>query len=89
MSLLWFVALASLTAALLAWRVARAAARRTEQLSQMYWELKYQQGELRMQLQRAAGPDVSAAPGDAAAGARSVGAPRNPDAIIPLSSLKR
>ena len=79
MSLLWFVALASLVVALLAWRQARAAARRAEQLSQMYWELKYQHGELRVQLQRGAS-------GESAAKA----APANaPDGYIPLSSLKR
>ena len=80
MSLLWFVALASLAVALLAWQKARAAVRRTEQLSQMYWELKYQHGELRAQVQRGGLADT-AAPQPPAANA--------PDGYIPLSSLKR
>ena len=57
MSLLWVIALASLVAAILAWRKARAAGQRAEQLSHLYWELKYQHGELRGQVQRMAGPD--------------------------------
>jgi hypothetical protein len=79
MSLLWFVAFASLAVALLAWRQARAAARRAEQLSQMYWELKYQQGELRVQLQRGGSGDTVAKAAPA----------HDPDGFIPLSSLKR
>ena len=89
MTILWFVAVAALVAALFAWRQARKSARRLEQLSQMYWELKYQHGELRVQLQRltsadgqAGAPRPAAAPGDAAAA-------RPTDGFIPLSSLKR
>ena len=80
MTLLWFIAGASLVAALAAWSQARRNAKRLEQLSQMYWELKYQQGELRVQLQRVAGvpPPDQPAP---AAPAR--------DSFIPLTSLKR
>lgn len=90
MSLLWFVTLVSLGAALLAWRQARAAARRAQQLSQMYWELKYQHGELRVQLQRLA----SAGSAGGAPQAADAPAPPSPgqDAgggFIPLSSLKR
>lgn len=73
------VALAvALILAIAAWLQARAAVRRQEQLTQMYWELKYQQGELRQRLQRGGtpAPDEPAAP--AATGT-----------IIPLSSLKR
>jgi hypothetical protein len=80
MTLLWFVTGASLVLALVAWLRARRTARRLEQLSQMYWELKYQHGELRMQLQRLAGPPP---PADAAA------APGRADNFIPINSLKR
>lgn len=76
----WLIAGASLLVALLAWRRARQAARRLEQLSQMYWELKYQHGELRVRVERLAG---GAAPG----GAHAISRP--PDAVIPLSSLRR
>jgi hypothetical protein len=77
---LWLVAAAALTAlvvALVAVREARAARRRQEQLTQMYWELKYQQGELRQRLPQ--GPrDVAEEP------------PTRPTGtVIPLSSLKR
>lgn len=80
MTLLWFVAGASLIAALLALWQARRAAAKLEQLSQLYWELKYQYGEQRVQLQRLAGeaPPPPAAP------------PRTPtEAFVPLSNLKR
>lgn len=80
MTLLWSITAASLVVALVAWRQARRTAKRLEQLSQMYWELKYQHGELRVQLQRATGelPAPAEAP---AAQAR--------DSFIPLASLKR
>ena len=83
MTLLWAAATASLVAALLAWRNTRTTARRLEQLSQMHWELKYQQGELRHQVQRltAGGNDQDGAGGAAEASRH--------DGFVPLSSLKR
>jgi hypothetical protein len=82
MSLQWFVAVASLLAAFLAWRKARSTAKRLEQLSQMYWELKYQHGELRGHVQRLTSAE---APGGIAAEPPA----RPADGFIPLSSLKR
>lgn len=81
MTVLWLVTGASLLIALLAWSRARRTARRLEQLSQMYWELKYQHGELRVQVQRLTGePPPSPTPAP----------PGEPgEAFIPLSSLKR
>jgi hypothetical protein len=81
MNMLWIVTGASLLVALLAWNRARRTARRLEQLSQMYWELKYQHGELRVQVQRLTGegPRVSSAPPS----------PPPTDSFIPLTSLKR
>ena len=79
MIFLWLVAGAALVAALVGWRQARATARRLQQLTQMYWELKYQHGELRQELERLA----------------AGGAPPEPpmsrptEQVIPLSSLKR
>jgi hypothetical protein len=72
----------SLLVALVAWRQARRTARRLEQLTQMYWELKYQHGELRVQLQadRASAPSSEQTPAQVA----SPGA-----AFIPLTALKR
>ena len=82
MTFQWFVTAAALAAALLAWRQARKAARRLEQLSQMYWELKYQHGELRVQVERltGGGPKAPAAPETAAPPGES---------FVPLASLKR
>lgn len=83
MTVLWLLTGASLVVAFVAWRQARTTARRLEQLSQMYWELKYQHGELRMQLQRLTGtgtPPSSPAPAP----------PGQPgDSFVPLASLKR
>jgi hypothetical protein len=89
MFLLWVLAAASTVLAVLAWRKARAAARRAEQLSQMYWELKYQHGELRAWLQRqtSSGDDGNETAGSSRAGGAG-GAPQA-DGFIPLSSLKR
>jgi hypothetical protein len=81
MSFLWIVTVASLLAAVVAVVQGRRTARRLEQLSQMYWELKYQHGELRVQLQRLTGESPPATPPPAAS--------RPPDGFIPLTSLKR
>lgn len=81
MFLLWFMTGASLVFAVLAWRHARRSAKQLERLTQMYWELKYQHGELRAQLQ------------NGGAATTSPEAPRQPAAadssFIPLASLKR
>ena len=52
---LWFVTGAMAIAMLVGWRWVRATSKRLDQLTQMYWELKYQNGELRQQLLRATG----------------------------------
>jgi hypothetical protein len=81
LTLLWLITGAALVVALVAWSRARRTAKRLEQLSQMYWELKYQHGELRVQLQRATGelpPPGATAPAASAS-----------DSFIPLASLKR
>ena len=88
MILPWVVAAAAVAAAVLAWVQARRTARRLDQLVQMYWELKYQQGELRTQLRQLTGethqPAVSGVERPAQTSARSAG-----DAFIPLTSLRR
>jgi hypothetical protein len=84
MILPWAVAAAALAVALAAWALARRNARRVAQLSQMYWELKYQHGELRAQVQHLTG--------DTPAPAQPHHHPDPPvqaDAFIPLASLKR
>ena len=80
MTVQWFITGASLLAALVAWFQARRAAKRVDQLSKMYWELKYQHGELRVQIDRLAGKTVPG-PSPRAAGDNA--------AFVPLASLKR
>ena len=81
MTIEWAVSAVSLLIAVLAWTKARRTARRLEQLSQMYWELKYQHGELRVQVQRLTG-ETTQTP-----------IPPTPsppvEAFVPLTSLKR
>jgi hypothetical protein len=82
MTLLWFCSGASLVIAILALAQARRASRRLEQLLQNYWELKFQNGELRVQLQQLAGTaPPSSPPSQPAAAGR--------DSFVPLASLKR
>jgi hypothetical protein len=82
MTLLWFVTGASLLVALVAFNQARRTAKRLEELSQNYWELKYLNGELRVKLQQLTGesaPQQSTTPTAA----------QGRDSFVPLSSLKR
>ena len=83
---LWVVAGVALAVAVAAWLKARRATRRLGQLSEMYWELKYQHGELRNAVmgnsaQQTTNDDVPTAPSRAPAGP--------PDSFIPLKSLRR
>lgn len=88
----WLVAAAALFVALAAWRQARRTAARLDHLSQLYWELKYRQGEIRLQAGRAAGAPAAPPdpPGDdsVAAGGATPPAPAV-QAFVPLVSLKR
>jgi hypothetical protein len=81
MILMWVVAAAALVAAVLAWWRARRTAQRLDQLLQMYWELKYQHGELRRELQQLTGQPHQQPPESAR--------PAPTDAFVPLASLKR
>ena len=80
----WFIAGASLVVALVAWSQARRTAKRLAQLSETYWELKYQHGELRVRVQRLEGepPSSPSQPPQAAAGQPG-------ESFVPLTSLKR
>ena len=80
MTLLWIVTSASLAVALIAIGQARRTAKRLEQLTQNYWELKYQNGELRVQLQQLTGESSPQPPTTTAQGR---------DSFVPLASLKR
>jgi hypothetical protein len=86
---LWVVTGAALAVAVVAWLTARRATKRLSQLSEMYWELKYQHGELRNAVlgnaaQRMPGADTPAANNPAAAPPA-----RPPDGFVPLKSLRR
>ena len=81
MILPWAVAAAALAVAVASWVLARRNARRLTQLSQMYWELKYQHGELRALVQQVTGETSAPAP--------VPGPPPPADSFIPLASLKR
>ena len=76
----WFAIGLTLGIARLAWMRARGLARRLEQLTQQYWELRYQQGQLRADVKRLDPESEPPAPPPAEA---------PPQTFIPLSSLKR
>jgi hypothetical protein len=77
----WLVTGVALFMALGALALARRLGRRLERLTQNYWELRYQHGELRARVRRLdpeAAPENEPAPPPAPAGT-----------FIPLSALKR
>lgn len=81
------IAAASILLALLALWQARSASRRAERLSESYWELRYEIGQLRVRANRL---EESTVPTAAAAEAPSVApTPSSTTAFIPLSSLKK
>lgn len=80
LALLWLLTGAAVVTAAVALVKARRLGRRLERLTESYWELRYEHGQLRARLNRI-DPDPQAAPE----------APRQPGAtaFVPLSSLKR
>lgn len=54
MTALWVVTLAALAVATAAWVHARRTARRLAQITEMYWQLKFDHGELKSKLDPAA-----------------------------------
>jgi hypothetical protein len=80
---LWVLTTVSLLVAIVSWRAARRATKRLEEISHTYWELKYEQGELRLQIERLKG----VTPGIAAPEAPAPTAVR--EGFVSLSSLKR
>ena len=79
---LFVIASASLLAALAAWRALRQTRRRLDELSQSYWQLRYELGELRVQLQGRPAPPAADRAGQPS---RATGG----DSFVPLTSLKR
>jgi hypothetical protein len=77
----------SLVLAIVAWSKARRTARRLAQLSEMCWELKYQHGELRAQMNRLVGS--SAEPGQGRTAPTPTPSALPTEAFVPLATLKR
>jgi hypothetical protein len=86
---LWVVTGAALVVAIVAWLRARRATKRVSELSDMYWELKYQHGELRNAVMRNAAQRTPGA--DTSVQNDPAPAPpvRPPDGFVPLKSLRR
>jgi hypothetical protein len=78
LTFLWLLTGAALVVAGVALLVARRQSRRLERLTESYWELRYEHGQLRARVNRL-DPEQQAAAADAEA----------PTNFIPLSSLKR
>jgi len=79
-ALLWLLSGAAVATAAAALIKARRLAKRLERLTESYWELRYDHGQLRARLNRI-DPDPAAPPEPA----KSAGT----TAFVPLSSLKR
>jgi len=79
----WLATGVAVVVALTALLRARALARRLERLSESYWELRYEYGQLRSRLVQLEAPGAAARPAQEPPAA----APQT--AFVPLSSLKR
>ena len=81
-TLLWFLAVSGWLLAAAAWLVARGASRRARQLHDMYWQLRYDHGELKARLD-------AVAPDAAAPAAATPPRPAPGTQFVPLSQVKR
>jgi hypothetical protein len=79
-TLQWLITSAAVLAAVAAWIKSRRLARKLDRLTESYWELRYEQGQLRSRLNRL---DPEDAPGGDPAHAAPAAS------FVPLSSLKR
>ena len=80
MTLLWLMTVAALLIAAWALVRARRVTKRLERLTESYWELKYEHGQLRARVERL-DPNAPAAPSETAPKTGGT-------AFVPLSSLK-
>ena len=80
MTLHWLLTVAALLSAAWAFARARRITKRLERLTESYWELKYDHGQLRARVERL-DPNAPAAPSETAPKAGGT-------AFVPLSSLK-
>jgi hypothetical protein len=77
----WALTVAAVVVAVSAWAKTRRLAKRLERLTESYWELRYEHGQLRARVNRV---DAEDAPTSSVAATPAV-----PTAFVPLSSLKR
>jgi hypothetical protein len=82
----WLLTVAALLCAVAAFLRARRAARRLERLTESYWELRYEYGQLRARVARLEPPATDPQTDGAASAPRPAATPAN---FVPLSSLKR
>jgi hypothetical protein len=76
----WLATAAALVLAMSAWAKARRLAKRVERLTESYWELRYEHGQLLARVNRL-DPEAARAAGPVL--------PAGTTAFVPLSSLKR
>ena len=81
MTVLWLLTVAAVVLAATAWAKARRLAKRLERLTESYWELRYEHGQLRAKLNRL-DPDTPQSKPEPAV-------PAGATAFVPLSSLKK
>jgi hypothetical protein len=81
LTLLWLLATAAVLLAVAAFAKARRLTRRLERLTESYWELRYEHGQLRARVSRL-DPEQPPAASEPAAQSGTT-------AFVPLSSLKR
>jgi hypothetical protein len=83
LTILWLTATVALAAAILALLSVRRAARQAEQLSEAYWQLRYEHGQLMSRVVRLEPSEAGHQPEPTAAPSTRV------STFVPLSSIKR
>ena len=88
MSIEWVITGAAVAIAVAAYLKARRLAKRLERLTESYWELRYDHGQLRARVNRL-DPDPASAVRGGPGLNDDPGRPAGTTAFVPLSSLKR
>ena len=88
LTFLWLLSGVAFLMAVAAGARARRVSKRLERLSESYWELRYEHGQLRSRLARLEPATSGQDPAPGAGGEPPVGQP-GATAFVPLSSLKR
>jgi HAMP domain-containing protein len=81
LTLLWLLTAAAAVVAAVALATARRTSKRLERLTETYWELRYDHGQLRARVAKL-GPEEAPAPSEPVS-------PTGGTTFVPLSSLKR